>query len=90
MCFTYNKRHNAPHEVQSNGQPSLIGRYQEIGTVFEIDAGVDTGRIIDQVPVRVEPGDTEEALHERIKVAERALLVDTVNALADAGAERET
>ncbi len=59
-------------------------------TVFEIDAGVDTGRIIDQVPVRVEPGDTEEALHERIKVAERALLVDTVNALADAGAERET
>lgn len=51
-------------------------------TIFEVDAGVDTGRIIDQAAVRVEPGDTEESLHERIKVAERALLVDTVNALA--------
>ncbi len=51
-------------------------------TVFEIDAGVDTGRIIAQEPVRVLPGDTEASLHERIKVAERQLLVDTVNALA--------
>jgi phosphoribosylglycinamide formyltransferase-1 len=51
-------------------------------TIFEVDAGVDTGRIIDQVAVRVEPDDTEESLHERIKVAERRLLVDTVNALA--------
>ena len=51
-------------------------------TVFEVDAGVDTGRIIDQVAVRVEPGDDEESLHERIKVAERRLLVETVNALA--------
>lgn len=48
-------------------------------TIFEVDEGVDTGRIIDQTPVRVEPGDTEETLHERIKVAERALLVATVN-----------
>ncbi|MDO5533168.1 MAG: phosphoribosylglycinamide formyltransferase [Propionibacteriaceae bacterium] len=51
-------------------------------TVFEVDAGVDTGRIIDQVAVRVEPDDDVETLHERIKVAERRLLVDTVNALA--------
>nr|NLI49064.1 phosphoribosylglycinamide formyltransferase [Propionibacterium sp.] len=51
-------------------------------TVFEIDAGVDTGRIIAQEPVRVVPGDTEESLHERIKVVERQLLVDTVNTLA--------
>lgn len=55
-------------------------------TVFEVDAGVDTGRIIDQVAVRVEDGDTVETLHERIKVAERALLTDTVNALADRAA----
>lgn len=53
-------------------------------TVFEVDAGVDTGRIIDQVPVRVADDDTEETLHERIKVAERRLLIDTVNALAAA------
>lgn len=51
-------------------------------TVFEVDAGVDTGRILDQVAVRVEPGDTEETLHERIKVAERALLIAVVNELA--------
>lgn len=54
-------------------------------TVFEVDAGVDTGRIIDQVAVRVEPGDTVESLHERIKVAERGLLVQTVHALATRG-----
>lgn len=51
-------------------------------TVFEVDAGLDTGRVIDQVAVRIAPGDTEEVLHERIKVAERALLLDVVNALA--------
>lgn len=51
-------------------------------TVFDVDAGVDTGAIIDQVAVRVEAGDTEESLHERIKVAERRLLVDTINRLA--------
>jgi len=49
-------------------------------TVFEIDAGVDTGRIVAQEAVRVEPGDTEETLHERIKVVERRLLVDVINA----------
>ena len=55
-------------------------------TVFEVDAGVDTGRILDQVAVRVEPGDTAETLHERIKVAERRMLVDTINSLAAAAA----
>ena len=57
-------------------------------TVFEVDSGVDTGRIIDQVAVRVAADDTEATLHERIKVAERRLLLDTVNALA-AGSGRE-
>ncbi|OYO03698.1 phosphoribosylglycinamide formyltransferase [Enemella evansiae] len=51
-------------------------------TVFTVDAGVDTGRILAQAPVEVHPGDTEESLHERIKVAERRLLIDTVNHLA--------
>lgn len=54
-------------------------------TVFEVDAGVDTGRILAQEPVRVLPGDTVESLHERIKVAERVLLVRTVNELASKG-----
>lgn len=54
-------------------------------TVFEVDAGVDSGRILAQEPVRVLADDTVESLHERIKVAERVLLVRTVNALAAKG-----
>lgn len=51
-------------------------------TVFVVDAGIDTGRILAQVPVLVEPGDTEESLHERIKTEERRLLVDTISRIA--------
>ena len=51
-------------------------------TLFLIDEGVDTGRILAQEPVRVLPGDTVEALHERIKIVERQLLVDAVNELS--------
>lgn len=51
-------------------------------TIFAVDAGVDSGRIIAQEPVRVLPGDDVETLHERIKIVERRLLVDTVNQLS--------
>jgi phosphoribosylglycinamide formyltransferase-1 len=51
-------------------------------TVFLVDAGVDTGVIIDQEPVRVEEDDTPESLHDRIKIVERDLLVRTVHRLA--------
>jgi len=51
-------------------------------TVFLVDEGVDTGVIIDQVPVPVEDEDSVEELHERIKVVERELLVKTVHRLA--------
>lgn len=47
-------------------------------TLHVVDAGVDTGPVIAQVAVPVEPADDEATLHERIKVAERALLVDWV------------
>lgn len=51
-------------------------------TIFMVDGGVDTGRIIDQRAVRVFDDDTVETLHERIKVAERELLVQVVRDLS--------
>ncbi|HET9777663.1 MAG TPA: phosphoribosylglycinamide formyltransferase [Propionibacteriaceae bacterium] len=44
-------------------------------TVFLVDAGIDSGVILDQRAVPVADDDTVETLHERIKVAERELLV---------------
>ncbi|GGL29991.1 phosphoribosylglycinamide formyltransferase [Phycicoccus endophyticus] len=51
-------------------------------TCHWVDAGVDTGPVIDQRAVRVEDGDTVETLHERIKVQERAMLVEVLTRLA--------
>ncbi|ALV47323.1 phosphoribosylglycinamide formyltransferase [Arthrobacter alpinus] len=53
-------------------------------TVHYADAGVDTGPIIAQTPVAILPEDTEETLHERIKVAERELLIKVLADLAKA------
>ena len=50
-------------------------------TVHWVDAGVDTGEIIAQVPVEVLPTDDESTLHERIKIAERDLIVATLKDL---------
>ena len=47
-------------------------------TVFLVDAGIDTGRILVQAPVDVHRRDTIETLHERIKIVERQLLVQAV------------
>ncbi|MEZ0352048.1 phosphoribosylglycinamide formyltransferase [Mycobacterium sp. pR1184] len=54
-------------------------------TVHLVDAGMDTGPILAQEPIPVLDGDTEETLHERIKVIERRLLVDVVAAIATRG-----
>jgi phosphoribosylglycinamide formyltransferase 1 len=54
-------------------------------TLFVVDAGVDTGAIVAQSAVPVAEDDTVENLHERIKVAERALLVDTVGRMVREG-----
>ena len=54
-------------------------------TVFLVDAGTDSGPIIAQASVPVHDDDDEASLHERIKVAERALLVETVGRMVRDG-----
>ena len=54
-------------------------------TLFVVDEGVDTGPIVAQAAVPVADDDTVESLHERIKVAERAMLVDAVGRMAREG-----
>lgn len=54
-------------------------------TLFVVDPGVDTGQIIDQSVVEVLDDDTVESLHERIKVAERTMLVDAVGRMVREG-----
>lgn len=54
-------------------------------TLFVVDLGVDTGPIVAQAAVPVEDDDTAETLHERIKVAERAMLVESVGRVAREG-----
>ncbi|ADD40324.1 phosphoribosylglycinamide formyltransferase [Stackebrandtia nassauensis] len=54
-------------------------------TLFLCDPGVDTGQIIAQVAVPVADDDTVDTLTERIKVAEREQLVDTVGRMVREG-----
>jgi phosphoribosylglycinamide formyltransferase-1 len=54
-------------------------------TVHLVDGGTDTGPILAQRGVGVEDGDDEASLHERIKIVERELLVDTVSRLVREG-----
>jgi phosphoribosylglycinamide formyltransferase-1 len=54
-------------------------------TLFVVDDGVDTGPIIAQAAVPVLDTDDEAALHERIKVAEREMLVEYIGRMAREG-----
>ncbi len=47
-------------------------------TVHWVDSGMDTGPIISQQSVIINESDDESSLHERIKIAERALIVETL------------
>ena len=57
------------------------GATQSGCTVHWVDAGVDTGQVIAQAAVDVLPGDDEASLHERIKIVERQLIVETIKSL---------
>lgn len=52
-------------------------------TIHWVDAGVDTGKVIASREVPILVGDTEELLHERIKIVERGLIVATISQVLD-------
>jgi phosphoribosylglycinamide formyltransferase-1 len=54
-------------------------------TLFVVDADVDAGPIVAQVAVPVADDDDPESLHERIKLSEREMLVDTVGRMVRDG-----
>lgn len=76
-----------------NIHPSLLPKYPGLAawkqaleagetetgcTVHWVDAGVDTGPILQQARVAILPGDTPESLHARIQVAEHQLYPQVV------------
>ncbi|MGI8679856.1 MAG: phosphoribosylglycinamide formyltransferase [Jatrophihabitans sp.] len=50
-------------------------------TVHWVDEGVDTGPVIAQAAVGVEPGDDEDSLRARVQAAEKPLYVETIKKL---------
>ncbi len=52
-------------------------------SVIVVDNGIDSGPIISQQRVAIEPGDTESSLHERIKPVERELLMQAILDIAN-------
>jgi phosphoribosylglycinamide formyltransferase-1 len=52
-------------------------------TIHYVDEGMDTGTIIAQEPVRVEPSDTVESLQEKIQKVEHKLYPETLQTIID-------
>jgi phosphoribosylglycinamide formyltransferase-1 len=58
---------------------ALAAGATETGTTIHwVDEGIDTGEVIAQERLEIAPTDTEESLHERIKIIERGLIVATI------------
>ncbi len=61
---------------------ALVAKATETGcTVHWVDEGMDTGEIIAQQSIAIEPDDDLASLHERIKILERKLIVKVVKEL---------
>ncbi|WP_456276924.1 phosphoribosylglycinamide formyltransferase [Bacillus sp. AK128] len=54
-------------------------------TVHFVDQGMDTGNIIDQEALRVDPQDTTESLQKKIQIIEHILYPKTIQALVTGG-----
>ena len=58
---------------------ALAAGATETGTTIHwVDAGIDTGEVITQEKIEILKGESEESLHERIKVIERRLYLETL------------
>lgn len=64
------------------------GADQTGASVILVDSGVDTGPILAQERVAIGPGESEHALHERIKLVERRLLLEVLAELVSEGGSR--
>lgn len=51
-------------------------------TIHIVDAGVDSGPVVAQQSLSINPGESEAVLHERIKELEKQQLIETVEAIA--------
>ena len=61
---------------------ALAAKATETGcTVHWVDEGMDTGEIIAQQSISIEPDDDLASLHERIKILERKLVVKVIKEL---------
>jgi phosphoribosylglycinamide formyltransferase 1 len=52
-------------------------------TVHHVDRGIDTGEVMVQSKVSVEPGDTVETLGMRVRNVEHSIIVEAVNRLCE-------
>ena len=52
-----------------------------VSATIWVDEGVDTGPIITQTAVAIDPGDTEESLRQRIQTIEKPLYVNAIRQL---------
>jgi phosphoribosylglycinamide formyltransferase-1 len=73
-------------------EEALAAGVTETGTTVHLATlEMDAGPVLAQRAVPIEPGDTAEVLHERIKTVERTLYPETirrfVDGLADVGAD---
>ena len=57
-------------------------------TTMYMDAGMDTGDMIDKLEVKIEDNDTYGTLYEKMKVAGGKLIVETLEKIADGIAQR--
>lgn len=68
---------------------ALAAGVTQTGTTVHIaHLAMDTGPILAQATVAIEPGDTEDSLHERIKAVERTLYPATIRTFVDTLATR--